>query len=310
MTKSAVLVLTSALVLASGCSLNIANTLAPRGPAAAPVARSPKYQKAVDAVYPALVRIKLIKPVFRQGRQVRVQAGGSGVIISPTGHVVTNHHVAGKATNIVCVLPDKQEVRARRVGTDPLTDICVLELLDDRTYPHATWGDSAQVEVGDTVLAMGSPGALSQSVTAGVASNVDLILPRFYRRVRIDGENVGSLVKWIAHDAAIFSGNSGGPLVNLDGEIIGINELGLGLGAAIPSNLARQVVDQILRRGEPRRSWLGFVIQPLLKSGGRRRGALVGGVLPDSPAARAGLEPGDILLSYAGRPVAVRFAED
>ncbi|MFO7899252.1 MAG: PDZ domain-containing protein [Planctomycetota bacterium] len=310
MTKPVVLVLASCLVLASGCSLNIANTLAPRGPAEEPAVRSPKYQKAVDAVYPALVRIKLIKPAFRQGREVRVQAGGSGVIVSPDGHVVTNHHVAGKATNIVCVLPDKQEVRARRVGTDPLTDICVLQLLDDRTYPHAAWGDSSRVEVGDTVLAMGSPGALSQSVTAGVASNVDLILPRFYRRVRIDGENVGSLVKWIAHDAAIFSGNSGGPLVNLDGEVIGINELGLGLGAAIPSNLARQVVDQILRRGEPRRSWLGFVVQPLLKSDDRGRGALVGGVLPDSPAADAGLEPGDILLSYAGRPVAVRFPED
>jgi serine protease Do len=267
-----------------------------------------RYQRAVDAVYPALVRIEVVTPRFRNGREVRVQGSGSGVIISADGIVVTNHHVAGKATRIHCILSDKQEVAATRVGTDALTDICVLKLVKDRTYPHARFGDSDRVRVGDTVLAMGSPGILSQSVTAGVASNVNLIIPGGW--FQLDGERVGSLVKWIAHDAAIFPGNSGGPLVNLEGEIIGINEIGMGLGGAIPGNLAKSVVSEILERGEPRRSTLGLVIQPLLKSSGRTRGVLVSGVVADSPAERAGINPGDILLTYDDHAVTGRFQED
>ena len=147
-----------------------------------------RYQKAINAVYPALVRIKVVVPVFHGGREIRVQAGGSGVVISADGHVVTNHHVAGKATSIVCVLSNKEEIRAERVGTDPLADICVLKLKESRAYPYARFGDSARVKVGDTVLAMGSPGAISQSVTAGVASNIDLILPGGMGRFALDGE--------------------------------------------------------------------------------------------------------------------------
>jgi serine protease Do len=267
-----------------------------------------KYQPAIDAVYPALVRIKVVTPGFRGGREVRMQAGGSGAIISADGYVVTNHHVAGKATSIVCVLSNKEEIPAIRVGTDALTDICVLKLPEGRTYPFARFGDSSEVRVGDTVLAMGSPGSISQSVTAGVASNVDLILP--YGSLQMDGENVGSVVKWIAHDAAIFPGNSGGPLVNLRGDIIGINEIGMGLGGAIPGNLAKQVVAEIIADGEPRRSTLGIVVQPLLRSSDRTTGALVSGVLKDTPAEAAGFEPGDILLTYDGQPVTVRFGED
>ncbi len=298
-------------VFASGCVLNLGGTIGRCCPdKASPAAPKPEYQRAVDAVYPALVRLEVVRPEFRGGREVRGQTSGSGVIISPQGHIVTNHHVAGRATQVIAVLPDKEEVRARRVGTDPMTDICVLKLEGDRTYPYARWGDSSKVAVGDTVLAMGSPGALSQSVTAGIASNVDLVLPDFYRRVWVDDEDVGALVKWIAHDAAIFPGNSGGPLVNLEGEVVGINEIGLGLGAAIPSNLARQVVEEILRRGQPERSQIGIVVQPMLEGLGRRSGVFVGGVLPDSPAEQGGLLPGDIILSYAGQPVNVRFAED
>jgi len=271
---------------------------------------SERYQKAIDAVYPALVRIEVVTPRFRGGREIRVQGAGSGAIISPDGYVVTNHHVAGKATSIVCVLSNKEEIRAVRVGTDALADICVLKLTEERVYPHARFGDSSKLKVGDTVLAMGSPGAISQSVTVGVISNTDLILPGGGSRLRLDGENVGALVKWLAHDAAIFGGNSGGPLVNPAGEIIGINELGLGLGAAIPGNLAKAVIGQLIERGEARRSSLGLVIQPLLKSGGRERGVLVSSVIPGSSAEKAGFKPGDIILSYDGRPVTARFGED
>ncbi len=291
------------VLLAAGCAAtNVEISLS---------ARSGRFQKAIDAVYPALVRIQVIVPVFSDGREVRMQAGGSGVIISPEGHVVTNHHVAGRATSIVCVLPNKEEIRAERIGTDPLADLCVLKLTEQRPYPYARFGDSAKLKVGDTVLAMGSPGSISQSVTAGVVSNVDLILPAGLQgQFRLDGENVGALVKWIAHDAAIFPGNSGGPLVNLDGEIVGINEIGMGLGGAIPSNLAKVVVQQIMERSEPARSVLGIVAQPLLKSSGRKRGVLVSGIVPGGPAEAAGLQPGDIVLSYDGKPVDARFAED
>jgi len=227
-----------------------------------------KYQTAIDAVYPALVRILVVRPAFQGGREVRYQAGGSGVIISSDGYVVTNHHVAGKATAILCILSNKEAIPAERVGTDAMTDICVLKLVKKQAYPYVRFADSNKLKVGDTVLAMGSPGSISQSVTAGVASNVDLILP--WAAVRQDGEAIGSLVKWIAHDAAIFPGNSGGPLVNLAGEVVGINEIVLGLGGAIPSNVARGVVEEIIRRGAPRRSMLGVIIQPLLKSSGRR----------------------------------------
>ena len=297
------------------CWATLAGSAAERSAAERPAAEGPaaggaKYQKAIRAVYPALVRIKVVTPMFHDGREIRVQAGGSGVIISPDGHVVTNHHVAGKATRISCVLSDKQEIRAERVGTDALTDICVLKLVAKKRYPFARFGRSAALKVGDTVLAMGSPGSISQSVTAGVVSNVDLILPQFWRRLKLDGENVGSLVKWIAHDAAIFPGNSGGPLVSLRGEVVGINELGMGLGAAIPSDLAKSVVGQILEHGEPSRSSLGIVVQPLLKSAGRKRGALVSGVVAGTPAAKAGFKPGDVILSYDGKPVTVRFRED
>ncbi len=299
------------LLLVCGCAQN---ALPPAGNTAAgkdPASTAVMFKKAISSVYPALVRVEVVVPIFHEGREIRVQGGGSGAIVSADGLVVTNHHVAGQATSIICVLPDKSEIRAERVGTDPMTDICVLQLTEKKVYPYASFGDSAKLRVGDTVLAMGSPGSLSQSVTAGVISNVDLILPPMMAgQLRLQGEDVGAMVKWIAHDAAIFPGNSGGPLVSLNGEIVGINELGLGLSAAIPSNLAKSVVDEIVKLGAPRRSWLGIVSQPLLKSSGRKEGVLISGIVPASPAEEAGLKPGDILLSYDGQPVTARFQED
>jgi serine protease Do len=267
--------------------------------------------EAIERVYPALVRIHSVSVYFAEGREVKGQSSGSGVIISADGYVITNHHVAGRSKRLRCTLPDKREIEATLVGSDALADIAVLKLKDGGPYPVAEFGDSDRVRVGDQVLSMGSPRAISQSVTLGIVSNKEMTIPAFYwpQTFRLDGEETGSLVKWIGHDAQIFPGNSGGPLVNLEGEIVGINEISLGLGGAIPGNLARAVADQLIAHGEMRRSWLGLSIQPLLKGSKEERGVLVGGVLADSPADKAGLKAGDLLVAYDDTPIHVRYAE-
>ena len=159
---------------------------------------------------------------------------------------------------------------------------------------------------------MGSPMALSQSVTLGIISNTEMVLPRFWGeagRFQLDGEDVGALVRWIGHDAAIYGGNSGGPLVNLRGEIVGINEISYGLSGAIPGNLAKAVAQQLMATGKIQRSWLGIDPQPLFKEWQDEKGLLIAGVWDDSPAAKAGIKPGDLLLSLAGKPINVRFDE-
>lgn len=273
--------------------------------------------RAIAQVYPALVRVEVVAEDASGGRMEKMRGSGSGTIISREGHVMTNHHVAGKATRLICRLADGREIPARLIGTDALADIAIIQL--DLTalkagerLPVAAFGDSDSVKVGDAVLAMGSPGGLNQSVTRGIASNAALLLPRNMKgSMQLDGEDVGSLVRWIAHDAQIFPGNSGGPLVDMNGRIIGVNEVGVaGLGGAIPGNLARKIADEIIARGHMSRSWTGMLAQPLLKGDEQGKGVLIGGVLPDSPAAAAGLEPGDLLLEYDGKEVNVKADED
>ncbi len=272
-------------------------------------------EAAVARVFPALVRIYVVTRHHGGGREQKFQASGSGAIISPEGYAVTNHHVVGKAKYIRVTLSNKDEAEAELIGTDALADLAVIRLKPEtmrkpvKQFPFAEFGDSAKLRVGDVVLAMGSPGALSQSVTQGIVSNTQLILPG--GGLRLDGEPVGSLVRWIAHDARIFGGNSGGPLVGLDGKIIGINEIGVAsLSGAIPANLARHVVDEIIRHGEVRRSSIGVEVRPLLRSSGLQNGVLVNGVVPESPAAKAGIENGDVITKFAGRDVQVRWGEE
>jgi serine protease Do len=271
--------------------------------------------RAVDRVKPALVRIHVVETYYNEGREQKFEASGSGVILTPEGHVITNHHVAGHAKQLKCTLSSKEEIDAELVAGDPLTDIAIIKLVnpDGRAYPTVSFGDSDAVRVGDHVLAMGSPLSLSQSVTLGIVSNTQLILPSWLNRfggLEQDGEDVGGLVRWLAHDAEIHPGNSGGPLVNLAGEIIGINEIKIGLSGAIPGNLARQVAETIIREGAVRRAWLGIEIQPLLKHSGETEGVLVSGAFKGSPAEDAGIQPGDRIISLAGKPVTARFAED
>ena len=269
--------------------------------------------RSVSIVKPALVRIFVVSTSYRDGREQKYQSSGSGVIITPEGHVITNHHVACHATRLVCTLSTREEIDAELIGTDPMTDIAVIKLIspDGRTFPTAPFGDSDAARVGDNVLAMGSPLSLSQSVTLGIVSNTETVLSRRmgFGSFRQDGEDVGALVRWIAHDAVIYPGNSGGPLVNMSGEIIGINEISVGLGGAIPGNLAKAVAESLIEFGSVSRSWLGITVQPLLKHGGRERGILISGAVEGSPAYEAGLESGDILVSLNGVDTTVRFDE-
>ena len=279
-----------------------------------------KIQDAIDAVYPALVQIYVLSLRHNRGRGRKFESAGSGVIIAPEGYVITNHHVAGKATSIRCVLSTREELRAELVGTDPLSDIAVLKLdmnsrpVGSSPLPLAYFGSSKSLSVGEPILAMGCPLAISQSVTRGIVSNKDMIIPkRMSAPLRLDGENVGSVVKWIGHDASIFPGNSGGPLVNLRGEIVGINEIGLGLSGAIPSELADSVSQELIQNGLVKRAWIGASFQPMLKSNDPenfKQGVVVSGVVPGSPSEQGGLKPGDVVLAIDEISVQVRFEEE
>jgi len=270
---------------------------------------------AINKVKPSLVRIHVVSLEYYSGREIKEEASGSGIIISKDGYIITNHHVAGRTTQIFCTLANKEEIPAVLVGTDALSDIAVIKLTPSQKteFPSVDFGDSDQVRVGDRVLAMGSPMALSQSVTQGIISNTEVVMPKMFwpfAKFSMDGEDVGSIVRWIGHDAEIIGGNSGGPLVNLQGEVIGINEMRMGLAGAIPGNLAKQVAQKLIKEGKVRRAWLGLEVQPRLKSLPESFGVLVSGIIKDSPAEKAGFKSGDILLSILGKPVNVRFEEE
>ena len=285
------------------------------------VAPAGEDQEQIDAaiakVYPSLVRIHVVSERPRGGRMEKQAGTGSGTIIHKDGYIVTNHHVAGNATRLWVRLSNKARVDAKVVGTDPQTDLCVIQLNMDQVpesmkpLPVAKFGDFITLRGGDTVVAMGSPAGVSQSVTLGVVANLEMIMPRGGGSLKQDGEDVGDLVRWIGHDAVIYFGNSGGPLVNLNGEIIGVNEIGLGsLGGAIPADIAAFVTEELINNQTVRRSWTGLIPQPVLRSQGEDKpGILVGSVIEDSPAAQAGLEPGDVVTHFDGVEVSATARE-
>jgi serine protease Do len=271
-------------------------------------------EAAVAAVTPALVRIHVVEVGYYGGREMKSEATGSGVVFGKEGYVITNHHVAGNSKQLLCMLADESEVDAELVGSDPLTDIAVLKMTPDqpRDFPVARFGDSDKMQVGDHVLALGSPLALSQSATMGIVSNTAMVIPDLFWpfTFEVDGEDVGSVVRWIGHDAKLSGGNSGGALVNLAGEVVGINEMSFGLWGAIPSNLAMAVARGIVKNGKVVRAWIGLDVQPMLRSESQVAGVLVAGTIPGSPAEKAGLKSGDVLVSLAGHPVSVRVPEE
>jgi serine protease Do len=255
-------------------------------------------------------------PFFRQffGRQFGQQMPrerlekslGSGVILSPDGYILTNNHVVEGATDVKVSLSDKREFEAKIVGTDAKTDIAVLKI-DATGLPTLVVGDSDKVRPGEFVLAIGDPFGVGETVTMGIVSATG--------RGNLDIEDYEDFIQT---DAAINPGNSGGALINSRGELVGINTAILtggggrgneGIGFAIPINLARQIMGQILKNGHVVRGYLGVMIQSvtpdLAKAFGLAevQGALVGDVTQDSPASRAGLEKGDVILALNGVPV-------
>ncbi len=308
------------LAVAGAFSLNPFNPgFSAAAPAAAPAPGvDAALEQAIDRVFPALVRIFVLSDNPEGGRIEKLPSAGSGAVISDDGYIITNHHVAGKARHLVCRMFDGEEIEAKLVGTDALADIAVIKLdLSHRKHKSrlavAKFGDSDKVRVGDTVLAMGSPMAVSQSVTKGIVANTSLMMSDLMgdSSMQMDGENVGSLVRWIGHDAVIYHGNSGGPLVDLHGQIIGINEVGLAsLGGAIPSNIAKSIAEQIIKNGQVNRSWTGIDGQARPKSLKAERGVLVGGVIAGSPADQGGLRPGDVITEFDGVKVNAEIRED
>lgn len=274
-------------------------------------------ERARERVYPSLVNISVVRERFSGGRAQRQPAAGSGVIVSPEGHVLTNFHVARHTTRVTCRLATGESFDARVLAHDPLTDLSVLQIdAGDRRdpLPYASLGDSEALEVGDFVLAMGNPLALASSMTLGIVSNPKRVFTDFAdsekHHLRLDEDEVtGIFTQWVQHDALVLPGNSGGPLVNLRGEVVGINALGgMGVGFAIPSELARRVLEAVLEHGEVPRGWLGIEALPVEKLE-RDSGVLVSWVAPGSTAEAAGLEAGDVLLKLDGEPVSARFFE-
>jgi serine protease Do len=281
----------------------------------------------VKPVLPAVVNIstsKMVKthesmspffndPFFRQffgqqfgqvPRERREEALGSGVIVSPDGYILTNNHVIDGATDIKVFLKDKREFKGRVIGRDPKTDIAVVKI-DATGLPTVTLGDSSKLQVGDYVLAIGDPFGIGETVTNGIVSATG--------RGGLDIENYEDFIQT---DAPINPGNSGGALINARGELVGINTAILssgggneGIGFAIPINMARYVMDQILKNGKVVRGWLGISIQEVTPALAKAfnistpKGALVGDVEANGPSAHSGIKVGDVIVGLNGKPI-------
>ena len=238
----------------------------------------------------------------REPREPRERGQGSGVIVEANGLIITNNHVVNKADEIRVFLSDKREFKGKLIGTDTKTDIAIVKI-ESTGLPTIPWADSDQLEVGEYVLAVGSPFGLTQTVTMGIVSAVGRA-----------SMGIAEYEDFIQTDAAINPGNSGGALVNVRGELVGINTAifsqsggNMGIGFAVPSNLSRAIMDQLVRSGKVVRGWLGVAIQDLTPELASQfgitetKGVLVSDVMEDSPAKKAGFERADVIVEYDGK---------
>jgi len=240
---------------------------------------------------------------FEHPKEKKERGLGSGVIVDPNGLIITNNHVVGKADEIRVTLSDKREFKAKLIGTDPKTDVAVVRI-EATGLPSVLWADSDKLEVGEFVLAIGNPFGLTQTVTLGIVSALG----------RAAG--LAEYEDFIQTDAAINPGNSGGALVNVRGELVGINTAifsqsggNMGIGFAVPSNMAQSVMGQLVQTGKVVRGWLGVSIQELTPELASQfgitetKGVLVSDVMDDSPAKKAGFERADVIVEYDGKPM-------
>ena len=281
------------------------------------------FSEIVKSVSPSVVNISSTKVLKRQqvpfdeffdfltpfpdgkNRRFKEQSLGSGVIVSPDGYIVTNNHVVEQSSDIRVILYDRRSFKARVIGSDPKTDIAIIKI-DAKGLSVIPWGDSEKLQVGEFVLAIGNAFGLNNTVTMGIISAVG----------RAD-VGIADYEDFIQTDAAINPGNSGGPLVNIKGEIIGINTAIFsktggyqGIGFAVPSNMVRAVKEQLTRDGKVTRGWLGVTIQELTPEMAQKfglkgaDGVLVSDIAKGSPAAKAGIQRGDIITEFNGKRIA------
>ena len=288
-----------------GVVVNISTTQAGPGPAgkSAADAHAPGPSSQLDEVFRDFFGDKGV-PGGQEGLVPPAASLGSGFIIDPSGLIVTNNHVIANAVQITVTLSDNTALAAHVVGRDPISDLALLKVDAKTPLPAAQWGDSIHARVGDWVLAIGNPFGLGGTVTSGIISATARDI------------HAGPYDDFLQTDASINRGNSGGPMFNLKGEVIGINTAifspsggSIGIGFAIPSAVARPIVEQLKASGKVERGWIGAHIQPVTDDIAqaigldKSRGAMIASLDPASPAAEAKLQPGDVILTYDGQAI-------
>lgn len=260
-----------------------------------------------DEIKPAVVHIEVVK----KSGDIKYQSLASGLIVDEKGYILTNDHVVDKAQSVTVTLPSKLEYPAEIIGTDKLTDLALIKIETPEELTVAKLGNSDSVQVGEWVIAVGNPYGFDRTVSFGIVSGKGRVLPNLPVEIQLIND-------FIQTDAAIDPGSSGGPLVNLKGEVVGINSIwvGRGQGFTIPVNTAIDVKDKLLASGDIKRGWIGITIQPLSRDYARyfgdaeMEGIIISDVEPESPARKARLEPGDIIIEYQGEKVKAEKRED
>lgn len=305
MSKSLRAILMSLALPITGCAVP---TPPPLDQAGLPLVGPTSFAPLVKRVAPAVVNIAVVEngqgaiaiPPELRGtpaervlrnrlRRQPIRGAGAGFIIDPAGIIVTNSHVVGHASRITVTLPDGEDLPGRVMGVDPVTDIAVIRIMTDKALPYVSWGDSRTVEIGDWILAAGNPFGVGASVTAGIVS----------ARGRDIG--AGPFDDFLQIDAPINPGNSGGPTFNMQGQVIAVNTAivsptggSVGIGFAVPSEIARRVVDDLRQKGRIDRGWLGVSISEVQKV---RAGIRIATIDRSGPAAQSGLRPGDVIVA-------------
>ena len=260
-----------------------------------------------NTIKPAVVHIEVVQ----KSGQIKYMSLGSGLIVDERGYILTNEHVVDNAQSITVTLPSKIEYPAEIIGTDKQTDLALIQIKTEESLFVAKLGNSDEVKVGEWVIAVGNPYGFDRTVSFGIVSGKGRVFPNLPFETQLIND-------FIQTDAAIDPGSSGGPLVNLKGEVIGINSIGFGRGQGftIPINTANEVKNKLLTSGTIDRGWIGVSIQPLSRDYAKYynkpnlEGVLISDVIPNSPAEKAGLLSGDIIIEYMGEKVSAEKEED